>query len=97
MLTKEFIAIVQGIERMSQMQWTNKEYLESDSSIYAASVVNEEDDEGLMFHGVYTNFNTLPDFLDRYNGCHLDEVASALYENKLLDEVSYRVVEAFYA
>jgi hypothetical protein len=97
MLTEDFIAIVQEIERMSQMQWTNREYLESDSSIYAACVVNEEDDGGLMFHGVYTNFNTLPDFLGTYNGCHLDDVARALYKNRLLDEASYRAVKAFYA
>ena len=93
MLTPELITIAQKIESRAQMQWTNKEYLESGSSIYAIYAVDEEDNYGLLFHGTYTNYNTLPDFLSRYNGCHLEVVARVLHENEMLDDDEYAIIQ----
>lgn len=101
MLTPELITIAQKIESRAQMQWTNKEYLESGSSIYAVYAVDEEEDYGLLFHGLfhgtYTDYNTLPDFLSRYNGCHLDVVAHALHENEMLDDDEYAIIQVFFS
>jgi len=97
MLTPELITIVQKIESRAQMQWTNKEYLESGSSVYAVYVVDEEDDGGLLFHGTYTDHNTLPDILSRYNGCHLDIVARVLHENEMLDDDEYAIIQDFFS
>ena len=97
MLTPELITIVQKIESRAQMQWTNREYLESGSSIYAVYTVDEEDDCSLLFHGTYTDYNTLPDFLSRYNGCHLDDVARVLHENEMLDDDEYAIIQDFFS
>jgi hypothetical protein len=95
MLTPELISIAQKIECRTQMQWTNKEYLESGRSIYAVWSIDEEEDCGPLFHGTYTDYNTLPDFLSRYNGCHIDVIARVLHENEMLDDDEYAIIQDF--
>lgn len=71
------IATIQKIEDLAQMQYCAEGYLDAGHSIYAAYDVDDLD--GLLFHGTYTDYDTLLDGLDAYNGSSLADVAKFLF------------------
>lgn len=82
----KIIEAIQEIERITQMQFDNKVYIEGGYSIYPNGKMNK-DYSDLFFTGAYTNFDELDEVLDiDLNGCDLDEVVLTLAAHGLLDK-----------
>lgn len=93
-MKKKLIEIAQKTERLSQMQWCDQRYLEGGHSIFAAYSLNEDDNDGLMFTGTYTDPETIDKYpkLDRVNGGSLDDVARVLHEYELITDAELAYV-----
>lgn len=90
-MNRQLIQVVQKIERLTQMQWAEREYLEGGHSIY--HVWSTEDADGLLFHGTYTDYNTLPDDIAALNGCDLLDVAHHLHRTGRISDGEWENVK----
>lgn len=98
----DFIEVMRKIERITQSQWCDQEWLEEQHGIYPTFLLTDDPEENfsdLLFTGTYTEYDELeknhPQMKDT-NGWPLNEVAPHLLEIGVITQDDHDLAMSYY-